>query len=413
MARTAGIIMVVLGVSLIFSGLALPLVQGQSSGSYQVGVIEILSCPDTVTSGGTFQVSARAHLTDTNYPGNFTVHPYIYGSTCWTGSANVTVNSASWVNFSITVTSGWSTTGSKSLNLGGMLSSNPYVPYTLNSSDIYVNVIGPQTYYNLSVTTEGSGSASPSSGSYLSGTKVSVTATPASGYEFVQWSGDAAGNSNPVEVTMTSNKNLVAHFAPGGGTTTTTTTTTPDQLVTLSYSVSPTSSGSLTTSPSGTSFTKGSSVILTATPKSGYVFDYWTGGISGSENPKTVIMNADTTVVAVFKQTDSNKATLRISTNPTEGGTVIASATSVTKGQVITVSAFPNKGWVFDGWSGAGVTSSEKVIDLYMYGDMDVTANFSEDRGFIGTLSDNMNYLLMAAGAVATVIGIAQIWRKK
>jgi uncharacterized repeat protein (TIGR02543 family) len=68
--------------------------------------------------------------------------------------------------------------------------------------------------YTLSVSTTGSGTVSknPNQTSYASGTTVSLTATAASGYQFSGWSGDASGTSNPLSVTMNSNKTITANF---------------------------------------------------------------------------------------------------------------------------------------------------------------------------------------------------------
>ncbi|WP_202621794.1 malectin domain-containing carbohydrate-binding protein [Pontibacter russatus] len=68
--------------------------------------------------------------------------------------------------------------------------------------------------YTLSVSTTGSGTVtkSPNQATYASGTSVSLTATPASGYAFSGWSGDATGTSNPLSVTMGGNKTITANF---------------------------------------------------------------------------------------------------------------------------------------------------------------------------------------------------------
>ena len=69
--------------------------------------------------------------------------------------------------------------------------------------------------YTLStrVIPSGSGSVSPSSGSYDSSIGVTLTAMPASDYyEFDCWSGDASGTSQTITITMDANKNVVANF---------------------------------------------------------------------------------------------------------------------------------------------------------------------------------------------------------
>jgi hypothetical protein len=71
----------------------------------------------------------------------------------------------------------------------------------------------PETYtLTTSVGPSGSGSVSPSSGTYDVGTSVPLTATPASGYSFSHWGGDASGTSTSVTITMNSDKDVTAYF---------------------------------------------------------------------------------------------------------------------------------------------------------------------------------------------------------
>ncbi|WP_161890526.1 malectin domain-containing carbohydrate-binding protein [Pontibacter russatus] len=68
--------------------------------------------------------------------------------------------------------------------------------------------------YTLSVSTTGSGAVTknPNQATYSSGASVILEATPASGYAFSGWSGDATGTSNPLSVTMSGNKAITANF---------------------------------------------------------------------------------------------------------------------------------------------------------------------------------------------------------
>ena len=54
--------------------------------------------------------------------------------------------------------------------------------------------------------------ASPSQATYLHGSSVDLTATPATGLHFVHWSGDASGTANPLTLTMTGDASVTAHF---------------------------------------------------------------------------------------------------------------------------------------------------------------------------------------------------------
>jgi hypothetical protein len=64
-------------------------------------------------------------------------------------------------------------------------------------------------------------SASPANGGIVSGGGIfavgstnTVTATASSGFKFIDWSGDATGTNNPLTVTMNTNLNITANFAP-------------------------------------------------------------------------------------------------------------------------------------------------------------------------------------------------------
>ncbi|MGD0352357.1 MAG: zinc ribbon domain-containing protein [Dehalococcoidia bacterium] len=71
----------------------------------------------------------------------------------------------------------------------------------------------PATFaLSTSVNPSGAGSVSPSSGQYQQGEQISVTASPSSGYTFSHWSGASTDISLVINVTMDSNKDLVAHF---------------------------------------------------------------------------------------------------------------------------------------------------------------------------------------------------------
>src|SRR6266498_1790548 len=81
--------------------------------------------------------------------------------------------------------------------------------------------------YNLTTAVSGSGTVSPPSDLYGSGSVVSLAATPASGYRFTGFSGNVNSSSNPLNVTVNSAMTETANFAPSGGGTVTQTVTTP------------------------------------------------------------------------------------------------------------------------------------------------------------------------------------------
>ncbi|WP_461489127.1 InlB B-repeat-containing protein, partial [Pontibacter sp. HJ8] len=176
----------------------------------------------------------------------------------------------------------------------------------------------PPAQYTLTVTTAGSGtvSKSPNQTSYASGSTVSLTATPASGYQFAGWSGDASGNTNPLTVTMTGNKAITANF-----------TAVPAQY---SLAVSTNEGGTVTKDPDQASYTAGTTVKLTATPASEYQFSGWSGDASGNINPLIVTMEGNKAITATFTAPQDQTPPTVVSMNRQSPTTETTSATSLT-----------------------------------------------------------------------------------
>jgi len=151
---------------------------------------------------------------------------------------------------------------------------------------LILQVGGGQTpTYTLITNVVGSGSVSPSGGTYDEGTVVTLSATPGTGYEFSHWSGSASGTANPINITMNSNKSVTANF-------------TEVQVPTYTLTTNVVGSGSV--SPSGGTYTEGTVVTLTATPASGWIFDHWSGNASGTNTSTSVTMNSNKNVTATF-----------------------------------------------------------------------------------------------------------------
>ena len=142
----------------------------------------------------------------------------------------------------------------------------------------------PPVFYNLTTNASG-GTVTPSSGSFEEGTQVSLTATPDGGYEFAGWSGDASGTANPITITMDSDKSVTASF-------------TQLPLVDLTTDVV----GNGTTDPFSRSYFEGVTATITAIPDAGWTFAGWSGDASGTENPLSLVMDADKHVIATFTE---------------------------------------------------------------------------------------------------------------
>ena len=136
--------------------------------------------------------------------------------------------------------------------------------------------------------------------------------------------------------------------------------------------------GTITTNPDYTNglFTKNTSVILTAMPNAGYQFDGWSGDATGNTNPLTITMNADKTITAIF-----SKIQHTLTTNATNG-TITRNPVTPTSGTYdfgtdVELTATPNAGYQFDGWS-SDASGKKNPLTITMDADKTVTALFSK-----------------------------------
>ena len=98
---------------------------------------------------------------------------------------------------------------------GNASGTNPTVIVTMDANKNVTAHFAAKTY-TLDVTINPASSGSvikdPEKTNYTHGETVYLTATPAEGYEFDHWSGDATGTNNVAIITMNSEKQVSAHF---------------------------------------------------------------------------------------------------------------------------------------------------------------------------------------------------------
>ncbi|MGD0413558.1 MAG: Ig-like domain-containing protein, partial [Verrucomicrobiota bacterium] len=102
-------------------------------------------------------------------------------------------------------------------NIGGALSFvSPLDFIVTNATPSVTAVFGnpPASQYSLNLSVAGSGDVSrnPQAPLYTNGSVVAVTATPAAGWVFSGWTGNASGSANPLNVTLNGNLSIAAVF---------------------------------------------------------------------------------------------------------------------------------------------------------------------------------------------------------
>lgn len=189
-------------------------------------------------------------------------------------------------------------------------------------------------------------------GSYFYGDIVTLTATPFSGYRFVQWSDGVT--TNPRTETVTGDATYMAMFVGIDYTI----TAVPDDPTQGSVS-------------GGGTFTYGSTTSLYATPGSAaYQFDHWNDG--NTQNPRTITVTSDSTFTAFFS---TASYTITVVSNMPNMGTASGGGT-FPYNSTTTISANANAGYHFTNWSD-GNTSNPRTITVTS--NMTYYANFAAD----------------------------------
>lgn len=190
----------------------------------------------------------------------------------------------------------WNTGGTNPVQNGSYLAVFEAIAGTLKSQLVVMIKIGSSVQYTLTaLANPTAGGTVSGGGTYSAGTQAQVTATGSSGYTFSSWIEGTSplGTSNPITITMNTNRTITANFTSQG-------------QYTLQVNVNPAGGGTVTKSPDKTSYSSGETVVLTANAGSGYTFGSWTEGTSplGTSNPITITMNTNRTITANFTGTN-------------------------------------------------------------------------------------------------------------
>jgi len=272
--------------------------------------------------------------------------------------------------------SGWTQSGDFPTTEGAFMESPGGVLYP-DTWDAFAAKIVAQCDLGISSTAGGS-VTDPGEGTftYEKGTVVDLEATPDTGYEFDNWTGDVGTiddvNAATTIITMNGDYTITANF---------------EEIPSVQYNLSINSveGGSVTTPGEGTfNYTAGTVVDLVATPDAGYWFVEWTGDIGTIDDVNsaatTITMNGDYSITADFEETSSVQYDLSI--NSTEGGSVTTPGEGTfnyTAGTVVDLVATPNAGYRFVNWTGDVGTIADvnaAATNVIMNGNYSIMANF-------------------------------------
>ena len=237
---------------------------------------------------------------------------------------------------------------------------------------IIANFVAPGAQ-KVTITTASSpavGGTTAGGGSYTLTTPVTVTATPAAGYAFVNWTENGRGVSQALTYSFIASapRALTANFIVGAAPT-----------YTVSATVQPAGAGTVT--GVGT-YTSGSGTVLEAIPAPGYQFVNWTENgvnLGGAANATalSLTVTSNRSLVANFIQVGPTQVTITTSSNPTNGGTTSGGRT-YEPNTTVELSATPNPEFVFLNWTENGTIVS--TLNGYVFKatvDRSLVANFT------------------------------------
>jgi hypothetical protein len=233
---------------------------------------------------------------------------------------------------------------------------------------------------------------------YKQGTNVTFTEEPTSGQSFLGWGGYCAGSgtnstcSFTVPSTDTSLSISASFTGSSGGGGGPPPPPPPPSRYTLNVTKSGSGSGSVVSDPAGIncgstcSMTSdnGQLIRLTATPAPGSVFVGWSGGCTGATCAPTLV--SDLTVTAVFDTAAPVPVDYRLSVSKAgDGSGTVTSSTggiscgatcsaTLPAGTAVGLTATPEAGSTFTGWSGA--CSGTGACSLTLGAAAAVTATF-------------------------------------
>jgi uncharacterized repeat protein (TIGR02543 family) len=198
----------------------------------------------------------------------------------------------------------------------------------------------------------------PDKTQYDSGSVVGVKVRANSGYRFTGWSGDASGSADSIGVVMTGTKTIVAKL-----------------IAQFTLKVTATN-GTVAKSPDLAQYDSGAIVQLAPTASAGFHFGSWGGDATGTAQPLNVTMTSAKNIIANFVRDTFTVMFILDAGNPNgkiTGTTIqkVASGDSTT-----TVTAIPNGGYKFSGWTGSYNGSSNPLTIKSVTGNLTVTANF-------------------------------------
>ena len=257
---------------------------------------------------------------------------------------------------------------------GQQVSTNASYTFTVTGNRTLVAQFQLQSFSITASADPNNGGTVTGGGTYNYGQSCTLSATPATGYTFVNWTknGQQVSTNASYTFNVTSSGAYVAHFQI--------------QSYIIQVVAKPANGGTVT---GGGTYTYGQNCTITATANEGYDFINWTeNNIPVSTNPSySFNVTGNHSFAANFElQTLEITATVE----PAEGGTATGGGT-YTYGDEVTITVETNEDWAFLNWTENGtVVSEEKTYTFIATASHDLVANLIYTVGVGEQMGNNI-----------------------
>ena len=236
------------------------------------------------------------------------------------------------------------------------------------------SVITPTTY-TVTVSNDGNGTGTATPSTAATGTEITLTAKPNTGYHFKEWQVISGG------VTIKNNK-----FTMPNDNVEVKAVFEEDVPAPTEFTITMKTDGNGTASASHAKAIVGTEITLSATPKTGYHFKEWqviSGGVTIKDN-KFIMPSANVEVKAIFEE-DVPAPTEYTITYDLAGGTAEGNPDTYTiETRTFTLKNPTKSGYTFTGWSGTGLTGEDNltvIIPKGSTGNRSYTAHWRYNGG--------------------------------
>ena len=248
---------------------------------------------------------------------------------------------------------------------GNVVSTNASFSFTVTGSRMLVANFQAQSFTITATADPVNGGTVTGGGTYNQGQSCTLTATPATGYNFVNWTknGQQVSTNTTYTFVVTESATYVAHFQL--------------QSFTISLSANPADAGTVT--GDGT-YDYGTLCTVTATPNQRSIFENWTenGIVVSTEASYTFNVTANRDLVANFGMP---MIEITVSVDPTEAAN-ISGAGTYEYGATVTLILARNEDWAFQNWTEDGIeVSTDMVYTFIATENRNLVAHFEYTEG--------------------------------